>query len=605
MRYFKSIFTVISCQLLIASSALGASLPKGLSWQTQTEFTSIASKDAQPGGTVTDFLLAFPLTLRQVGPDSNGGFRAALDANALGLTTIHPNEDVYIPVLATHWAFAKDKKTVFYKLNPKARWSDGKPVTAEDFVYTREFMTSPHIIAPWYNEYYSKEISNVAAYKDADGTEIVAITLPQAKPDMLFYTNLKPLPRHFYKLDKNFVKDYNWKIAPNTGPYQITKLRKGKYITFERKKDWWANELPWFKNRFNVKRIKYKVIRDMNVAFENLKKGNIDYMSIPFPDYWHEKTKDQAFENGYIHKMQAYNDAPRSDYVMVLNQSLDIFKDKNVRLAFHHAMNVDKVINQVLRGDYKRLQGISRGYGKYTNEAIRARPFDIKKADQLLDKAGWKTRNGDGIRVKNGRTLSATISFGQANISPRLVVLKEEAKKVGIELKLKQMDPAALWKSYLEKQHEIAFVSWGTGYRPQYWGMYHSANANKTQTNNFSNTALPKLDKHIESYRSSQDEKERVKHAHAIQKIIHDEATQIPLFEVPYFRLAYWGWIKFPNPPSTKLTDGFEHFDPSTGGTHWVDKKAKKEINKAKRSRKKLKPVTRIERAYEKDLSKS
>jgi microcin C transport system substrate-binding protein len=290
---------------------------------------------------------------------------------------------------------------------------------------------------------------------------------------------------------------------------------------------------------------------------------------------------------------------------MVLNQSIDIFKDKNVRLAFHHAMNVDKVINQVLRGDYNRLQGISRGYGKYTNESIKARPFDIKKAGELLDKAGWKSRNGDGIRIKNGRTLSATISFGQANISPRLVVLKEEAKKVGIELKLKQMDPAALWKSYLEKQHEIAFVSWGTGYRPQYWGMYHSANANKTQTNNFSNTALPQLDKHIESYRSSTDEKERIKHAHAIQQIIHDEATQIPLFEVPYFRLAYWGWIKFPNPPSTRLTDGFEHFDPSTGGTHWIDKKTKKDIQNAKRSRKKLAPVTRIERTYEKVMSKS
>jgi microcin C transport system substrate-binding protein len=92
-----------------------------------------------------------------------------------------------------------------------------------------------------------------------------------------------------------------------------------------------------------------------------------------------KKLKTKRLTNGYIHKMQAYNDAPRSDYVMVLNQSIDIFKDKNVRLAFHHAMNVDKVINQVLRGDYNRLQGISRGYGKYTNESIKARPFDIKK----------------------------------------------------------------------------------------------------------------------------------------------------------------------------------------------------------------------------------
>jgi microcin C transport system substrate-binding protein len=589
---------VIVCLLLSPAGTLAASLPKDLKWQTNKDYPLIASDQAEQGGTLHDYLPSFPLTLRQVGPDSNGAFRSQLDANQMGLVTIHPNTKNWVPQLATHWAIADDGKTVFYKLNPDARWSDGKPVTAADFVFTREFMRSPHIIAPWYNEYYSEEIAGIKAYTLDEGQEVVAISLPKPKPDILYYTNLTPTPRHFYKLDKDFVKTYNWRIPPNTGPYQVTKVDKGKSITFTRKKDWWAKDHPWHQNRFNVNKVVFKVIRDTNVAFENLKKGNIEAMSIPFPDYWHDKTRIDVFKKGYIHKMQVYNDMPRGDYLLVLNQNYTYFKDRRVRLAFHYAMNVEKVIRQVLRGDYDRLQGVSRGYGRYSNPDLRARPFDLKKADELLDAAGWSKRNARGIRVKNGRTLSATVSFGQSNLSPRLVVLREEAKKAGIDLRLKQMDASALWKSYLEKKHEIALVAWAPRFRPQYWGRFHSTNADKPQTNNFSNMKVKKLDQLIETYRQSTEAATRIQKAHDIQTIIENQAAHIPLFEVPYYRLAYWGWIRFPEPPGTKMSEGLEPFGPSTGGRFWIDQKAKETIIAVRDQDKPLKETTIVDETY-------
>ena len=230
-------------------------------------------------------------------------------------------------------------------------------------------MTSKHIVAPWYNDYYEKQFESIKAAKLESGEEVVVVTLPLAKPDILYHTNLSPLPEHFYgELNKDFIKDFNWKIPPVTGPYRISKVKKGKQITFRKVENWWAADKEWFKNRFNIEKIVLKVIRDQNVAFEHLKKGKIDYMSINFPDFWHDKTKIPEFENGYIHKLQAYNEAPRSDYIMVMNNDHDLFKDINVRLGFQYSMNVDKVINQVLRGDYERLQAITRGYGKYTNK---------------------------------------------------------------------------------------------------------------------------------------------------------------------------------------------------------------------------------------------
>ncbi|WP_159455362.1 extracellular solute-binding protein [Pseudobacteriovorax antillogorgiicola] len=599
----KTLLSLACCLLLGGTPELAISqgvdkLPSDLKWQTNEVTPLIASPNAKKGGTLVDSMLTFPLTLRQVGPDSNGGFRAMMDNNDMGMVTIHPNTDKFLPELATHWAFDKNGKTAYYKLNSAARWSDKKPVTADDFVYTLEFYRSEHIVHPWYNQYYTDQIEAIQKFKAKDGKDVVAITLPKPKPDMLYYTNITPVPKHFYKLDKNFVQNYNWKVKPNSGPYYIDKVKKGKSITFRRKKDWWAQDLPWFKNRFNIDKITLKVIRDQNVNFEYLKKGKIDYMSIPFPDYWHDKSKTKEFDYGYIHKLMAYNDRPRSDYVLTLNEAFDFFKDQKVREAFHYSMNVDKVIQQVLRGDYNRLQGISRGYGEYTNLKVKARPFDLKKADELLDAAGWKTRNAQGIRTKDGKTLSTTITYSQANIAPRLVVLREEAKKSGIELKLKLLDGAAMWKSFLEKKHEIAFVSWGPRYRPQYYGQYHSSNAGIPQTNNFSNTADPELDKLIEGYRASIDEKERVDLAHKIQQRVHDLAIQIPLFEVPYYRLAYWAWIQFPKVPGTKTTYYFDYFGTSSGGLMWIDKELKKKVETAKRKGQKLPPVTRIDETF-------
>ena len=154
------------------------------------------------------------------------------------------------------------------------------------------------------------------------------------------------------------------------------------------------------------------------------------------------------------------------------------------------------------------------------------------------------------------------------------------------------------FKSFLEKQHQIAYMSWSVQFRPQYWGRFHSENANKPQTNNFANLADPKLDKHIESYRNSTDELVRIKEAKAIQEIVHEKATHIPLFEVPYYRVAYWGWIRHPKIPSTKQTDGLDFFSASIGGISWIDKDAKKRITQAKKSKKKLPPVTIVDTTW-------
>lgn len=571
-------------------------LPEGLRWETNNDAPLFASPDAKKGGTFREFMLTFPLTLRVVGPDSNTGLRPVLLGNQLSLTGLHPNTQEVIPGIATHWAYDEDGRTVYYKLDPNARWSDGRPVIADDFVFTLEFMRSKYIVAPWYNKHYTEEILEVKKYDDY--TISITGAKPRPKVDLHYYYDILPKPRHFHKLDEGWVQDYNWRIEPNTGPYQITDIQKGKYIELSLKKDWWAKDYRYFKNRFNVEKIRISVIRDVETAYRHFLKGDLDTFAITLPTYWHDKARGEEYNKGYIHKIWFYNDMPRPAIGMYLNQAHPDLMDINVRYGLAHSMNFEKVINTVLRGDYERLHSLDTGYGEYTNTAIRAREFDLKKADEYFTKAGWGKRGPDGIRVKDGRRLSFTVTYAVDFHTDRLVVLKEEAKKAGVELILELMDPAAAYKKTMEKTHEIDWGGWSGGIRPQYWGQFHSDNANKPQTNNSTNMADPEIDALIERFRESTDEKERQALAREIQQKVHDSGAVIPSTMTPYVRMAYWRWIKLPEVPGTRWTEDLFSSDYSTGGLFWIDEEEKQKTLEAKRSGKTFEPVTIVDKTY-------
>ncbi len=570
-------------------------LPEQITWLTNHEDPVFASPDAKKGGTLRSGLLSFPMTFRTVGPDSNGGFRSAILDNQLSLINIHPNTMNIIPELATHWAFGKDKKTMYFKLDRQARWSDGKPVTAWDYVYTLTFMRSKHIVAPWYNDYYSREIEKVMVFDDYT----IAVKSTKAVPDLYLTLGISPVPEHFFHpLNERFVQDTNWAVVPNTGAYQISDYKKGRFVRFKRKENWWAADRRYFKNRFNVDTVQFTVIRDMNLQWEYFKKGRLDTFGLTLPKYWHDKSKTRVVQDGFVHRICFFNDRERPSYGMWLNQDKDIFKDVRLREAFAHAMNVDKVLSQVLRGDYFRLAQPFYGYGDYTDYTITPRPYDIGRVKELMTAAGW-ARGGDGIWKKGGSRYSVKVTYGHEDHMPRLAVLKEEALKAGIELELEKLDPSAMFKKFLEKKHDVAWMGWTTSLRPSYWQGWHSDNAHKPQTNNITNTDDPDLDKMIDQYRASLDTQERIILSKKIQNKIHEICAYVPTYMVPYVRAAYWRWMKLPEFHGTRMSDSlFDPFSSATGGLFWIDDQERLTTMKDLKQGRAAAPVTIMDTQY-------
>tara|TARA_R110001592_G_scaffold217488_7_gene471244 strand:+ start:7454 stop:9262 length:1809 start_codon:yes stop_codon:yes gene_type:complete len=554
----------------LSVQALPDNLPADLVWQTNVSDPIFADPTAQRGGRFRTFVTTFPLTLRLVGPDSNGSFAGYMRANNLSLVGIHPNTLKPIPELASHWALGSDGHSIYFRLDPDARWSDGTPVTADDYVFGLEFMRSKYILAPWYNNYFSEIITGLVKYDDY--TIGIEGATPKPEDEMLFEYSVSPVPRHFHTLDENWVRESNWRIAPNTGPYLISEIRKGKYVEFTRKKDWWANDKHYFKHRYNPDHIRVKLIRDLNIAYQYFRKGQLDTFPLLMPRFWHKKAQGDIYENGYVGKIKFYNDVPQPISGLFLNEDATPLDDINVRYAIAHALNVDKVINTVLHGDYERLQTAHDGYGDYSNTTIRARSFDLKTAADYLDKAGWSERGSDGIRVKDGQSLNIRITYYNSGHSDRLVILAQEARKAGIDFQLQLLDASAAFKQIMENKHQAAWMGWsGGGLSPRYWEFYHSDNAHKPQTNNVTNTDNKALDAKIMAYRTATEKATRVQLAHELEQMVHDQGSFIPTFKVPYTREAFWRWIKLPPSHGTRTSDVL--FDPlgGSGGLFWID----------------------------------
>ena len=570
-------------------------LPDGLEWQTNLDDPPVASPQAKPSGTYYSYIRSFPPTFRQVGPNSNSGFRGFFDAYALKLVDLHPTTLKFIPKLATHWAPANDNKTVYYKLNPKAKWSDGTLITAEDYVYTLKFMRSEHIVAPWYNHYYTEELDKVVVHSP-DVISVVS-TKPRIEKVLIAYTSISPIPRTFHKLDKNWVSSYNWKVAPVSGAYRISSSKHGQYITFKKVKNWWGQDHKYFKNMFNFETIHLKVIRDPEAVWQNFMAGKLHYHGLTMASYYHEKATGEEFDKGYIKKIWTYTDKAHGLNIMWINTSRQPWDDVNVRKAFAHALNFDKVNKELLRNEYVRLPALYTGYKNYDNPTIKAREFDITKSTNLMKQAGWSLGQ-DGYWQKDGSKLEVNVLYGSILHQDRLLLLKEEAKKAGFDIVLNLQQGASGYKLLMQKNFDVRWGSWGGGdefgvFPPVYWEFFHSDNA-KPQTNNSTMTASPELDKLIDTYRDTFDVAKKQKLSQEILQFIYDDAAFIPGFINPFVRFGIWRHIQIPE------LSGFKDpsYYPFIQDYGWVDEKVEKELKAYQKAGKSFGKTEIIDETY-------
>lgn len=589
-------------------------LPKNLTWENGMDLPEIGSDSAIKGGTYNERIQDFPRTLRLVGPDSNGSFRPfILDYVRMYFARPHPGSREFrlYPGIAEEWAISRADKKVYVRINPAARFSDGKPITTDDVMFTFYMMQSSHIVAPWYNDQYTNILNGVTQYDDLT----FSISLPDARPDMGFKAlNWEPYPKHFFtELGEDYPARYQWQFVPTSGPYVVCPedLKKGRSLTIRHIPDWWAKDNRFQKNRFNFDKLRFTVIRDTAKAFEAFKAGELERFSLQLAEYWYDKLPDTDSDvaSGYIHKSKFINVHPRPTYALWINELKPHLDNRDVRVGINYASNWQLVADRFYRGDAVRMATTADGFGSMTHPTLTARPFDPDKAREHFAKAGFTIVGDDGIlRNERGEKLSFTLTTGYERLKDILTILREEALKAGLDLRLEILDATASWKKVQEKKHDIQFSAFAVGYEmyPRYWETFHADNAYdvpflgdgsvnpdrkvKTQTNNLQVLADFEIDAMIDRYRTSEDLDEMRDIAFKLEAALYEDASFVPGFVLPFYRIGHHRWLRFPEETFNEMhtRSDIQFF------VGWIDEAIKAETLAAKKSGKTFPPEINV-----------
>ena len=288
----------------------------GKGWQTNTDFELIGDPRALKGGVFRNFILDFPGTLRLAGPESNTYFNFEVAGLAYEtLLGVHPTTLDYIPGLATHWQISPDKMTYRFRINPNARFSDGMPVTADDVVATYDLMVDKTLGDPTESLTFGKLKRPVAESK-----YIVRVEAKELNwRNFLYFSGMPIFPAHILK-DVNgdkYVKEFNYKLMPGSGPYTIAEddIKKGQSITVRRRKDYWGEKARANIGTNNFDELRFAVVRDENLAFEMFKKGELDSYGSPNAPLrarqWQEDLNFDNVKRGLIQKRAVFNANPQ------------------------------------------------------------------------------------------------------------------------------------------------------------------------------------------------------------------------------------------------------------------------------------------------------
>lgn len=566
----------------------------GVGWETRNAGPVLGSPDAVRGGSARLYLSDWPPTLRQAGENWNTSFNYMANAlcyeSLLGMDpfTLEPT-----PRLATHWWVSEDKSTYRFRLNPKARWSNGEEVTAQDVIATWKLRVDPGIREPSSRMTYGKLHEPTALSK-----YIVEVKVKEESwRNFLYFSGMAIFPASAIGdlTGQEYLDKYQFSYVPGTGPYVVHEkdIIEGKSITITRRDDYWDEENPTRKGTFNIEQYRYSIVKDAGLAFEKVKKGEIDIYAVSKAQWWVEEVpKIDAVRRGILQPRKFYNDRPIGTSGIAINMGRAPLDDLRIRRALQHLYNRELMIEKLFFGEYSPLESYYQG-GVYQNPDNPRMEYDPVAAVELLEEAGWTEINDAGYRVKDGRELRFQLVYPSPQLEPSLTLFQLDAKAAGIAIDLQLLTPAASWKALQEKDYDLMSAAWGAIVFPNPESSFGSELADLKGNNNVTAFKNERVDELCDEYDTEYDVARRIEIIREIDGLIYGEQPYVLGWYLAPIRLLYSNKFEMPPWGVGPLTDG--------GDEHvlwWVDPEKEKLIEEARADPAKTLPVVPIDNRY-------
>lgn len=487
------------------------------------------------------------------------------------LTGYHPLTLETIPHLAREWKISPDKKKFTFYLDPNARWSDGKAVTADDVIFTYDTIMNPKNGTAVFRVSLSRFLKPV---KLDDLTVVFEAKEVHWNNFNDIASSIFILPKHHFE-GKDFNKE-NMEFPVVSGPYKITEVKKNRYIKLERRGDWWQRAYPFNEGRNNFDQIVYKVYNEEAVALQAFKKGDIDIYPVYSAFVWVEEAKGDAFDKNWIAKQRIFNLKPIGFQGWAMNSRRAIFSDKRVREAMNLLVDRKLMIDKLAYGEYDPTNSyypdFYLGGEKNPNQPTE---FNIEKARKLLAEAGWKP-NAEGILEKDGKPFQFSILDRDKKTEKYFTVFLEKAKEVGIRASIDTLDLAA-WSERVDKyDFDMTWAAWGSGIFKDPESQWLSKYADEEGQPNLPGLKIPEVDKLIERQKTEFSVTKRNEILKQIDRIVYKEYPYVLLWHLPSTRLLYWQKYGVPNLPLGKYGD--ESF---SSDYWWYDEEKDKKLSDA------------------------
>jgi microcin C transport system substrate-binding protein len=467
-----------------------------------------------------------------------------------------------------------DFSFVTYRLRPQAKWHDGKPVTADDVIFSLDSFKKHH---PQYSAYYSHVTKaekvgerEVKFVFDAPGNR----ELPQ------IVGQLTVLPKHWWEGTdaqgrKRDVSATTLEVPLGSGPYRIKEFVAGRSIALERVKDYWGRDLAANVGRNNFDELRYEYFRDATVAIEAFKADQVDWRTensaknwataYDFPAVTEKRVILEEFANRSSGVMQAF----------VPNLRRAKFKDPRVRRALNYAFDFEEMNKQIFYGQYKRVSSYFDGIdelmatglpqGKeleiletvraevppevfttaYTNpvggspEAVRD---NLREALRLFKEAGYEVRDRKLVDVKTGAQFTLELLNQDPSFERVTLFYKPSLERLGIAVSVRTVDPTQYENRTRDWDFDVVTNSWGESQSPgneqrEFWS---SKTADIAGSRNIAGIKNPAVDKLIERLIYATGRDDLVAATKALDRVLLWNNYVVPQWTYSKIRTARW-----------------------------------------------------------------
>jgi microcin C transport system substrate-binding protein len=459
-----------------------------------------------------------------------------------------------------------DGLTYRFLMRPGITFHDGSPLTAHDVAYSLQVLKDKgHPIA----QIQLRDFAGAEAIDDA--TVIVRFAPQRARDVPLFVAGCPIFSRAYYSTRP--FDESTLDVPLGSGPYKVGRFESGRYIEYERVKDWWGADLPVSRGLNNFDVVRYEFYRDRDVAFEGFTGKSYLFREEFTSRTWATRYDFPAIRDGRVKRDVIPDDTPSGAQGWFFNTRREKFKDRRLRDALVYAFDFEWTNKTIMYGAYRRTHSVFQNSpmmavgkpspeelallepfrGKVSDEVF-GEPFVppvsdgsgqdralLRKASVLLQEAGYEIKNGKRV-LPNGEPITIEFLLDEPSFQPHHMPFIKNLGTLGIDATVRQVDAV----QYKKREDDFDFdlitqrSSFSSTPGDSLRSYFTSQSAAVKGTQNLAGIADPVVDALVDKIIAADSRPTLVAACKALDRVIRAGRYWIPHWYNPAHRIAFW-----------------------------------------------------------------